>query len=105
MAWRNRETGPNPGINAKRVGDMLSPARARLDWCTNRPPLSSVRTQKGPGCTLSNDNDGVRLNVPCPMLGRLKPLRQSKSDLNLRAKMRVIRCAVSAGSTNTTDDG
>src|SRR3990170_628898 len=105
IAWRNLETAPKPGNKAKSVGDALRPARNRFDWCTKRPPLSSVRTQYGPGSTLSNDTDGVRLRVPCAMLGRLKLLRQSNSDLNRRANTRVMRKVVSAGSRRTTVDG
>src|ERR1041385_8018258 len=48
MECRNREIGPNPGRNPKKVGAMEAEKLSRFPWCTYPPPVNALRVANGP---------------------------------------------------------
>src|ERR1043166_1404650 len=78
MECRNREIGPNPGRNPKKVGAMEAEKLSRFPWCMYPPPVNALRMAKGPEAeALVIPTLGTSFQVERSRIGRLTEVVQS----------------------------
>src|ERR1041385_2762799 len=83
MECRNREIGPNPGRNPKKVGAMEAEKLSRFPWCTYPPPVNALRMAKGPEAeALVIPTLGTSFQVERSRIGRLPEVVQSTDVAN-----------------------
>src|ERR1041385_4710124 len=83
MECRNREIGPNPGRNPKKVGAMEAEKLSRFPWCTYPPPVNALRIANGPEAeALVIPTLGTSFQVERSRIGRLTEVVQSTDVAN-----------------------